>query len=394
MRLKLAVVSTHPIQYYAPIFRALAQSGDIHPRVFFTWSQAADAVPDAGFGATIQWDIPLLEGYEHEFVPNVARRPGLEHFWGLRNPTLTRAIEAWGAEAVLVFGWNLSSHLQAMRHFKGRIPVFFRGDSTLLDVQPPLRRLARTALLRWVYKHIDMAIAVGQNNTDYFVRHGVAPGHIAVAPHSIDTKRFAADEKQHDANASRWRTELQIPEQALVLLYAGKLQEKKDPLLLLDAFLALGPPAHLVFCGNGALEGEVRARANGHPRVRFLPFQNQSAMPAVYRLGDVYILPSRGPGETWGLALNEAMASGRPVIASSKTGGARDLVRERINGWTFESGNRAALVEVLAAVAGMERLALRAMGAVAREASLDWSSEATAARIAQIVKQLSPTRSR
>jgi glycosyltransferase involved in cell wall biosynthesis len=394
VRLKLAIVSTHPIQYYAPIFRVLAQSSDIHPRVFFTWSQAAAAVPDAGFGAAIQWDIPLLDGYEHEFVPNVAQRPGLEHFWGLRNPTLTRSIEEWGADAVLVFGWNLSSHLHALRYFKGRIPVFFRGDSTLLDMQPPLQRFARTMLLRWVYRHIDLAIAVGQNNSDYFVQHGVPLRRIAVAPHSIDTKRFAADELQHDATASRWRTELQIPEQALVLLYAGKLQEKKDPLLLLDAFLASDPSAHLVFCGNGVLEGEVRARANGHPRVRFLPFQNQSAMPAVYRLGDVFILPSRGPGETWGLALNEAMASGRPVIASSKTGGARDLVRERINGWTFESGNRAALVEVLAAVAGMDRPALRVMGEVAREASLGWSSETTAARIAQIVMQFSPTRSR
>src|SRR5437868_4078106 len=127
--LPLAIVSTHPIQYYAPIFQTLAQSGTVRPRVFFTWSQTqAGAVADPGFGRVVRWDIPLLDGYEFEFVPNVANRPGTERFWGLRNPGLVGAIENWGARAVLVFGWNSHAHLGAMRYFKGRVPVLFRGD--------------------------------------------------------------------------------------------------------------------------------------------------------------------------------------------------------------------------------------------------------------------------
>src|SRR6185437_5176999 len=123
-RLQLAIVSTHPIQYYAPIFQTLARSTTLAPRVFYTWSQTSSAaVADTGFDRAITWDIPLLEGYEHEFVPNLAARPGTDHFDGLRNPGLIPAIESWGAEAVLVFGWNLHSHLRALRHFKGRIPV-------------------------------------------------------------------------------------------------------------------------------------------------------------------------------------------------------------------------------------------------------------------------------
>lgn len=385
-RQKLAIISTHPIQYYAPVFRALAGSALVEPRVFYTWSQTAEgAVRDPDFATEIAWDVPLLDGYEHEFVPNVATRPGSDHFWGIRNPTLTRAVKGWGAEAVLVFGWNLSAHLQALRDFKGRIPVFFRGDSTLLDEQSPLRAQARRLFLSWIYRQIDVAIAVGQNNRDYFLRHGVPENRIAFAPHSIDVRRFAADADEHERNARAWRRRLDIDDDALVLLYAGKLIPKKDPLLLLDAFRKLRSPAHLVLCGNGVLEGALRARAGGHPRIHFLPFQNQRAMPALYRLGDVFVLPSRGPGETWGLALNEALACARAVVAGSKVGAARDLIQHGLNGWVFESGSLDGLARVLEQIGATDRSRLRAMGEEGQRLSSAWSSEETAARIAEVV---------
>jgi glycosyltransferase involved in cell wall biosynthesis len=383
-RKKLAIVSTHPIQYYAPVFRSLAQSASIHPRVFYTWPQAAAGpIRDPGFAADIRWDIPLMEAYEYELVPNVAREPGSSRFFGIDNPSLVPAIDSWGPDAVLVFGWNLYSHLQALRRFKGRVPVFFRGDSTLLDQRSALRSVVRKHVLRWVYRHVDVAIAVGRNNSDYFRYHGIAPERVCIAPHCVDTRRFAADAPLHAARAAAWRRELGIGEQDRVLLYAGKLIPQKDPLLLLSAFLELAERGHLVFCGNGPLEGEVKRRAAGHPRVHFMPFQNQSAMPAVYRLGDAYVLPSRS--ETWGLGLNEAQACGRAVVAGSRVGGARDLVVQGVNGWLFESGNREDLVRVLATVLSIDRAALESMGETAQRASHAWSTDETARRIAAIV---------
>lgn len=386
-RTKLAIVSTHPIQYYAPVFRALATSPAVQPRVFYTWSQAARGpVFDAGFGARLEWDIPLLEGYDHEFVPNVAKEPGSHRFRGIRNPTLNAAIARWGADALLVQGWNLQSHLQALRHFKGRIPVFFRGDSTIVDARTPLRALARRVALRWVYRHIDVAIAVGRNNRDYFAWCGLPPERIAFAPHSVDTRRFATRAELHDARALQWRHELGICESDRVLLYAGKFIPVKDPCLLIDAFLRVQEEtrAHLVFVGGGALEGELRQRATGNAFIHFMPFQNQSTMPAVYRLGDVFVLPSRGP-ETWGLALNEAMASGRAILAGSRVGAARDLVCPGENGWVFESGSLASLTHVLRKVLRHSREELLRVGQAGQRMSPAWSSEETARRIAQIV---------
>jgi glycosyltransferase involved in cell wall biosynthesis len=382
---KLAIVTTHPIQYYAPIFRALAQSGSIDLRVFYTWSQAVGSIPDPGFGIPVQWDVPLLTGYAYDFVPNVAKRPGTDHFGGLKNPTLTGKIENWGASAVLIYGWNSHSHLQALRYFKGRIPVLFRGDSTLLDQFSWWRTALRRTFLRWVYSHVDTAIAVGTNNAEYFAWCGIPSDRIAFAPHSVDTARFVANGTVHDALAAEWRRKLRIDANQVVFLYAGKLQKKKDPAGLLAAFEALSGSAHLIFVGSGELAEELQLRAANCPNVHFIPFQNQSLMPTVYRVGDVFVLPSVGPGETWGLALNEAMASGRAIIASSSVGGARDLVRSGENGWIFEAGDKQSLREVLRCALERERGGLSEMGKAAQALSVIWSTEESAQCIGHAV---------
>jgi glycosyltransferase involved in cell wall biosynthesis len=383
---KLAIISTHPIQYYAPVFRALAGSTEIDLRVFYTWSQAAtDRVFDSGFGTEVKWDIPLLDGYAYQFVRNIANRPGLNHFGGLNTPTLVREIETWRPDAVLVYTWNSRSHLHALRHFKGKLPVLFRGDSTLLDRRAWWRALLRRMFLTWVYSHVDIAIAVGTNNKAYFAWCGLPPQRIALAPHSIDTVRFAADAAGHEKLALEWRQKLGLSPEAMVFLYAGKLQPKKNPGLLLDAFSALKDGSHLVFVGNGELEVELKRKAEASENVHFMPFQNQSVMPAVYRLGDVFVLPSQGPEETWGLALNEAMASGRTVIASTKVGGACDLIQSGENGWIFESGDRKALDDVLRRAVNCGRPGLHAMGRAAQASSVHWSTEESARRIGEAV---------
>lgn len=383
MKTKLAIVSTHPIQYYAPVFRQLAASARVTPKVFYSWSQTASgALADRHFGRQVSWDVPLLDGYDYEFVENVAREPGLHHFAGIDNPDLERRIRRWEPDALLVYGWNLRSHLRLLRSMKGRVPVYFRGDSTLLDPRPPLRRVARRLWLGWVYRHIDWAIAVGQNSADYFAWCGVPRTRIAIAPHSVDTRRFEHSESA-DEQAAAWRAELGIDPGEPVVLSAGKLYAVKAIDLLIDAFQNLSTPAHLVIVGNGELEQQLKARAASQPRIHFLGFQNQSRMPTVYRLGDVFVLPSRS--ETWGLALNEAMASGRPCIASTRVGGARDLIRPGSNGWVFESGQVQALTGTLDTALALGRKGLHAMGGEARRFIDGWSTQAAAARIEQIV---------
>jgi len=331
---KLAIVSSHPVQYNAPLFKLLAASGKIRVKVFYTWEQSGKGAKyDPDFGKHIEWDIPLLEGYEYSFVKNTAKDPGSHHFGGLVNPGLNLEIKEWGPDAVLVFGWSYHSHLRCIRHWNGKVPVFFRGDSTLLDERPGVKQWMRRLFLRWMYSHVDRALYVGTNNKQYFLRHGLGGRQLVFAPHAIDNQRFEGPEDLYRPQAMDQRARLGIKEDDVVLLFAGKLEAKKNPLFLLElARRVKDPRLKILIVGNGVLEERLKLEAVGDERIKFLPFFNQQQMPVVYRMGDIFVLPSRGPGETWGLGANEAMASGCAVLLSEKAGGAVDLVDEGVNG--------------------------------------------------------------
>ncbi|HMO33457.1 MAG TPA: glycosyltransferase family 4 protein [Lacibacter sp.] len=346
---KLAIITSHPIQYNAPMFRLLAQRGRIHVRVFYTWGQTKEGeVYDPDFQKAFRWDIPLLDGYEHEFIHNLSENPGAGHFRGIINRDLIPRIDAFQPDALLVFGWSFHSHLKAIRHYSGHLPILFRGDSNLLDEQPgfTLRKGLRRIFLRWLYRHVDTALYTGAANRAYYKKAGMADKQLVFAPHAVDNTRFTDPDGQLQQQADAWRSELGIPPGALVFLFAGKLEPKKDPLLLLDAFLGLtDSKAWLVIAGNGVLEEQLKAKAAGHPRILFTGFRNQREMPVLYRVADVFVLPSRGPGETWGLSVNEAMASGRAVIVSDRCGCAADLVHK--NGFIISAGNKSELFMAL-----------------------------------------------
>lgn len=212
---RLAIISTHPIQYNAPLFRVLAQAPGVDLKVFYTWSQAQESVIDKEFGRKIVWDIPLLEGYDYEFIENVSNKPK-QQFKGLVNPGLIPAIENWHPDAVLVFGWNFSSHFKAMRHFHGRIPVWFRGDSTLLDEKKSLRTILRRSVLRFVYSFVDHAFYVGENNRKYFLAHGLKDRQLSFAPHAIDNARFGSEEAV--AKGKSWRKALGYTDNEIVMV--------------------------------------------------------------------------------------------------------------------------------------------------------------------------------
>jgi len=340
MSKRLAIIVTHPIQYYAPLYRQLAARSYLAIKVFFTWHAGREPKHDAGFGQDVAWDIPLTQGYEFEMVPNVARRPGSDHFFGIRNPELISRVRAWKPDAVHVTGYAYASHLYAMRGFHRLcIPVLFRGDSHLLDQVPGLRWATKKRFLRTVYQWTKVCLYVGRNNYDYYRRFGVGEEKLFYCPHSIEVARFAQPNSELEARARAWKAELKIPEDKPVLVYAGKFEAKKQPLQLMEAMNSVQDDVLLLLVGNGILNNAILSFAEQNPdRFKVLPFQNQTMMPLVYRLGDAFVLPS-AYGETWGLAINEAIACGRPVIASDRVGCAADLISNTQNGFVFEKNN-------------------------------------------------------
>jgi len=334
---KLAIITSHPIQYYAPAFQLLHHRQQIEIMVFYTWGEASVRKHDPGFNKKIQWDIPVLSGYPFQWLKNNSDDPGTHHFNGIKNPDLIEQIKSWQPDAVLVYGWGYNSHLKALRYFKNRIPVLFRGDSTLLDEVNGVRSILKATLLKWVYRHVDHAFYPGANTKAYFKKYGLKESQLSFAPHAIDNARFAED---RGTEVGALRKAHGLKDDDIVILFAGKLEEKKSPMVLLSAFLNLNKPGlHLLFVGNGPLESRLKLEAKDHPHIHFMDFQNQSQMPVVYQACDVFCLPSAGPGETWGLAINEAMASGKAILASDKAGSTIDLVQPGVNGDIFRAGD-------------------------------------------------------
>lgn len=443
MKKKLAIVSTHPIQYYAPVFKLLAITHDL--KVFYTWGEQSITKYDKGFGQHIVWDLPLLNGYNFEFLKNISKNPGTHNFNGIINPTLIEKIQEYEPNYILIYGWAWHSHLKTMRFFNGKVPVFFRGDSTLIDQKSIFKSMLRRLFLKWVYTSIDSAFYVGSANKAYFKACGLKEDKLIFAPHAVDNNRFS-----HDSfiESAQLKAQFSIKSDETLILFAGKLEQKKNPELLLDAFIALDlKNTHLLFVGNGVLEGRLKEKVgelgvsvegladkgafdsaqddklerklddkdkslelgveswenkiDERPfenaqndklegtqddqlrvtyktdikrRIHFMDFQNQSQMPAVYQACDLFCLPSQGPGETWGLAVNEAMAAGNAVLVSDKVGCAVDLIKQGVNGAIFKSGDLADLKQTLKTLIESKAI-LAQMGMASQQIIQDWSFE-------------------
>ncbi len=339
------MVLSHPTQYYSPWFRWLRMHTSLTFRVFYLWDFGVVARQDPQFQVKFAWDVDLLTGYDSEFVPNRATRPGTGHFWGMRNPALLARLEEWRPDAVLLFGYRYATHLRVIAWCRRRrIPLIFRGDSHLLG-QPRPSLLKRIAL-RGLYRQFAAVTYVGAANRAYFEAFGVPAAHLYFAPHAVNHEHFDPRNPTHQEAAQRLRVQLGLPAGRRVVLFAGKLVPAKQPLGLLEAFLsAPRTDVTLLYVGEGDEKPALQARAAqvSGADVRFLPFANQSEMPARYLLADLFVLPSRGNYETWGLAINEAMHMGVPCLVSNVVGCQRDLVTDGDTGWVFRANDPAHL---------------------------------------------------
>ena len=391
---KLAIISSHPVQYYAPWFRYLARKIETQLKVFYLWDFGVTRQVDAEFGQAIQWDVPLLQGYDYEFVPNISRNPGTSHFWGLQNPTLLIRVKKFSPTAVLMMNYNHASLYRfILRWPKTSAPLLFRGDShRLFSPTKKAHSIKETLRRQWissVYRQFSSLLFVGQANKRYFMYHGVPSERLFFSPHSIDNQRFFSQSKVARSQAKEWRAELGIPSHHRVVLFAGKFSEKKRPLDLLKAFTSAKlNDVSLLFVGTGSLAAELKAAAASHSNIYFAPFQNQSSMPRTYAAADVFVLPSYGKGETWGLAVNEAMCLGCPVIVSDHVGCAEDLVRDSYNGLTFEAGNVSSLSRALKQVLSQSPQRLKQWGEASRKTIQRYSYAETTTGLEQALTYL------
>ena len=346
--MRIAILASHPIQYYAPLFRRLACDADI--QVFYAHQPAPSEQGSAGFGTDFDWDVDLLSGYSHTFLHNVACDPGVHHFSGCDTPDVASVLRDGHFDALLVMGWHLKFYVQGVLGAKRLgLPVMVRGDSHLQTPRSGLKKILKDFTYPVLLRQFDAALYVGSGSRKYYEHYKYPTDRLVASPHCVDTEWFRV-RSGSDAR-EQLRRRLGISPGTPVVLFAGKLLPFKRPYDMIDAAAACrrdGLAVECLIAGDGSLRDALvaRAAASGVP-LHMLGFCNQTEMPAAYTAADCLVLPSDG-NETWGLVANEALACGTPIIVSDACGCHPDLTGLNRAGRSFAVGDISSLAGVIA----------------------------------------------
>ncbi|HYF98353.1 MAG TPA: glycosyltransferase family 4 protein [Coxiellaceae bacterium] len=347
-KLRLAWLATHPVQYQVPLLRAIAACPDIELKVFYFSDFSTRGYVDREFGRAVEWDVPLLEGYDYEFITQ-SQSDGIS-FLQPRIASLTKYLNARDFDAVMTQGWNHYGYIAAVHQAKhANLKLLLRCEATdHVSRAQGLKAWLREKIVHYILKRADHLLAIGSRNRDFYLARGVDAKKVGLMPYCVDNDYFSKRAALADKEALR--QSLNLDPERPIILYASKLTSRKYADLLLEAYADLPEPRpYLLIIGEGELKPKLIAQIKNLQLndVHLLGFRNQSELPAWYALADIFVLPSIN--ETWGLVVNEAMNAGCAIIATTEVGSALDLVKEAENGFVIPPCDRAALRSALQA---------------------------------------------
>lgn len=377
---KLVVLVSHPIQYFAPVYRALAQCADLDFSVLFSTRVGVDSSFDAGFGRVVQWDIPLLDGYESHFLSQKT------HLGGIEWPVIRYLLKA-RPDVLLLHGYSHPTNLLALLIAKLiGTRILMRGDTRPSPHHG--KSFWKTHFKRLLFRFIDGCVAIGSPNRKYYELLGMPSDRIYFAPFCIDNAAFDLGDSRSEIRMEQRRL-LEIEQSAKVVLFVAKLvaqKRLKDLLQAMEMLMVRYPEAVLLIVGSGTEESDLRESvARTGINARFLGFKNQTELPGLYAASDLFVLPAES--ESWGLVVNEAMASGLPIIISDDVGAATDLVEGKDTGLVYPVGDVERLSEALESLLKSAET-LERMGCNAKKLIAEWSISASAEGIARAAQSI------
>lgn len=385
-RYRVLAIGSHPVQYMAPLLRRMARHPQLDLSVAYCSLRSAQPAHDPGFNTTVQWDIPLLEGYSWKEIPN--KGSGQDSISGLYNPGLWQLIREGDFAAVLCYLSYLSASfwisLFASR-FSGSA-FLFGTDASNLAPRSGARWKIRLKKALWprLYSLADQVFVPSSAGRDLMLSLKLPPDHVTLTPYTVDNDWWTVQSQLVDREVTR--SQWGAKADTLVILFCAKLQPWKRPMDLLRAFARADvAKALLVFAGEGAQRQELVSEAMRlgiHERVRFLGFCNQTQLPAVYTSADFMVLPSGY--EPFAVVVNEASCCGCPVVASDHVGAARDLIAPVDPRLIYPCGDVDALAALLRELC-TNRERLCELRRVFRQRIASWSPEDTVAATVEAV---------
>jgi glycosyltransferase involved in cell wall biosynthesis len=378
---RLAVLASHVIQYQDPFFRRLAAEPSLDVTVIFCSRDGAETYRDHEMDTTLRWDLEMLQGYEHEFLRNFGFG---DRYSRLINPSIVPRLLFGKFDAVLFFlGWGTVTSLLAYAACRMRgLPILLYGDSSF----PPPPNFIRDTFYRTLFRLTDTFLVSGNVNAKFYEHYGADRSRFFSLPWAIDNARFERGSRFEPGEREAMRARFGVRDDQLLVVFSGKLLPRKDPMTLLRALAAMRhrDRAAVLFLGHGELRPELERFAEEHRlNVNFAGFVNQTELPQHYAAGDVFVLPSTY--EPRGTVLNEAMASGLPVITTDVCGAIGDIVQHEDNGYVFPPGAHETLARHLDTL--IERPELRErMARRSREIIANWDYERGVAGVLEALR--------
>ncbi len=359
--MSLAVISTHPIQYHAPVYAALQRHFRIPVSAVYGSDFSVAGYRDKEFGTAVRWDTNLTSGYTPIFLSRISQG-GARSAAGVSARGLSEALRRIRPAAALLTGYSPRFHRSAFFQVrKTGIPILLRAETTDHALRRGfLRRWMRDQSLRWLYAQCARLLYVGTHSHRHFLRLGCPEEKLIFSPYCVDAAPFRSSEEERVRLRSEMRKRLGFEEADTVILFSGKLCLRKRPDMLLRAIRQLPHEERrktgAVFLGAGRLRKTLEAQAGALPTVKthFAGFQNQSQLSPYYHAADLLVLPSLH-SETWGLVVNEALCHGLPCVVSEAVGCAPDLVEPSATGEIFQAGSVRSLTAAIQRVLAWRR---------------------------------------
>ncbi len=340
----LAIFETHPVQYHAPVYQALAKQ-DIEFEVVYSSDFSVRGYHDREFQANFAWDTDLLGGYRSRFLRDVAHG-GATCYELVRAEGISSALASLQPSAVLCLGYRVPFDAGVIRSTNRlRLPLMMRSEASDSALnRNRLKAWLRDWILQRLYKRCKRLLYVGVNNRHHYRRLGVPDCKLTFSPYCVSTSAFQYDLSCRGPSRRAMRRRLNIDDDAICIMFCGKLSKRKGVDLLLQAVKRLPLPTRskvtLLMVGEGVLRAELTALASSPPAVsmQITGFKNQHELSPYYHASDLAVLPSI-QSETWGLVVNEALLHGVPCVVSDRVGCAPDLIEPDVTGQVFRAGD-------------------------------------------------------
>lgn len=355
-RPSIAIIASHPIQHYVPVYQRLAQIKEIQVKVFFVAENGAFEYFDSQFNQHVKWDVPLTEGYEHAFL-SPKRILDDYSFFNVDDPTLLTQALKFDPDFVWINGYGQRINWRALSLKANGAKIIYTSDSNLEDSRTAWKRWVKQIAVRYFFSRCDYFLSYGPKNSQYLENYGVREERIDRVTFPVDMPRWKEQRGRVTRDQiAKLRAEFKLPDTHRILLFVGKLIPHKRPqdiIALVDTLRDEDVSAIVV--GSGEMEETLFKQVKQlglASRVLFVGFLNQSKLAPYFSLADLFIFPSEK--EPYGAIASEVLPFGLPVVASDNIGSVGSSMIDGENALLYSCGDIEGMAKQVLSLLGDE----------------------------------------